>query len=99
MKSAKLYSQRGGRLIWMTHKDELAKYGFGIGARFNVELSAGKVVLRADPAGSRKITDKKGKPVLCVIGKGITAAFGHEQDGRIDILDAQCKKGEIVLTG
>lgn len=98
MKSAKLYSQRGGRLIWMTHKDELAKYGFGIGARFNVELSVGKIVLRADPAGSRKITDKKGKPVLCVIGKGITAAFGHEQDGKIDLLDAKAKKGEIVLT-
>ena len=82
----------------MTHKDELAKYGFGVGARFNVQLSEGKIVLSADPAGSRKITDKKGKPVLCVIGKGITAAFGHEQDGKIDLLDASCKKGEIVLT-
>ena len=96
--NVKLYSQRGGRLIWMTHKDDLAKYGFGVGARFDVQLSEGKIVLTANPAGSRKITDKKGKPVLCVIGKGITAAFGHEQDGKIDLLDASCKKGEIVLT-
>ena len=98
MKSAKLYSQRGGRLIWLTHKDQLAKFGFGVGARFDVELSSGKIVLRANPGGHRKITDKKGKPVLCVIGKGITAAFGHKNDGVIDHLDASCKKGEIVLT-
>ena len=96
--NVKLYSQRGGRLIWMTHKDDLAKYGFGVGARFDVELSDGKIVLHANADGRRKITDKKGKPVLCVIGKGITAAFGHEQDGKIDLLDAKCKKGEIVLT-
>ena len=98
MNNVKLYSQRGGRLIWMTHKDELAKHGFGPGARFDVELTSGKIVLRSNPDGRRKVSDKKGKPVLCVIGKGITQALGFESNGVIDMLKATAKDGVITLT-
>jgi len=98
MNDIKLYSQRGGRLIWMTHKDNLEKYGFGVGARFDVELSKGQIVLRANPDGKRKVSNKKEKPVVCVIGKAITEAFGFEQDGKIDMLSAKATKGEIILT-
>lgn len=94
----KLYSQRGSRLIWMTHKDDLVKYGFGPGSRFDVELSDGKMILKSNPSGQRKVSDKKGKPVLCVIGRKLTDAFGFAGNGQIDILHASAKKGEIVIT-
>ncbi len=98
MNIVKLYWQRGGRLIRMTHKDELAKHGFGPGARFDVQLAGGKIVLRSNPDGRGPVGYKKRKPVLCVIGKAITQAFGYEANGVIDMLKANAKDGVITLT-
>ena len=60
--SIKVYSQRGGRLVWLTHKDQLVEHGFEPGSRFNVEFTEDKIIITSAVDGSRKVSDKKGKP-------------------------------------
>ena len=83
---AKLYSQRGNRLFWLTKK-ELAETTKA-GDRFNAEITEGKIVVKFTPDGSRKVYGKKTKngmdPVISFGGKQVTEAFGAANDGTIN---------------
>ena len=83
---AKLYTQRGNRLFWLTKKElpETVKAG----DRFNADISEGKITVKFAADGSRKVYGKKTKdgmdPVISFGGKKITDAFGMANDGPIN---------------
>ena len=83
---AKLYTQRGNRLFWLTKKElpETVKAG----DRFNADISEGKIIVKFADDGSRKVYGKKTKdgmdPVISFGGKNITDAFGEAEDKHID---------------
>ena len=95
-KSVKVYSQRGGRVLWLTHKDGIEALGFEPGSRFNVEYGD-KMVITSQTDGDRKVADKSGKPVIAVVGKKITGHFSWEADGTIESIPATFKDGEITI--
>ena len=95
--SIKVYSQRGGRLVWLTHKDQLAEHGFKPGSRFDVEFTEDKVIITSKVDGARKVSDKKGKPVLAIIGKKITELFGWVADHTTDSVAAKFDSGKITI--
>ena len=94
--SVKVYSQRGGRVLWLTHKDGIEALGFEPGSRFNVEYGD-KMVITSQTDGDRKVADKSGKPVIAVVGKKITGHFSWEADGTIESIPATFKDGEITI--
>ena len=83
---AKLYTQRGNRLFWLTKKElpETVKAG----DRFNADISEGKIIVKFAADGSRKVYGKKTKdgmdPVISFGGKKITDAFGEAEDKHLD---------------
>ena len=95
--SIKVYSQRGGRLVWLTHKDQLVEHGFEPGSRFNVEFTEDKIIITSAVDGSRKVSDKKGKPVLAILGKKITEHFGWVADHATDSVAAKFDNGKITI--
>ena len=94
--SVKVYSQRGGRVLWLTHKDGIEALGFEPGSRFNVEYGD-KMVITSQTDGDRKVADKSGKPVIAVVGKKITGHFSWEADGTIASIPATFKDGVITI--
>ena len=94
--SVKVYSQRGGRVLWLTHKDGIESVGFLPGSRFDVEYGD-KMVITSKADGDRKVADKSGKPVIAVVGKKITGHFSWEADGTIESIPATFKDGEITI--
>jgi len=95
--SIKVYSQRGGRLVWLTHKDQLAEHGFLPGSRFDVEFTGEKIIITSKVDGARKVSDKKGKPVLAILGKKITDHFGWVANHIIDSIPAKFESGKITI--
>mgnify|MGYP003640674302 CR=1 FL=1 len=94
--NVKVYSQRGGRVLWLTHKDGIEALGFEPGSRFNVEYGD-KLVITAVEGGDRKVANKSGKPVIAIVGKKITGHFSWEEDGKIESIPATFKDGEITI--
>ena len=94
--SVKVYSQRGGRVLWLTHKDGIESVGFLPGSRFDVEYGD-KMIITSKKDGDRKVADKSGKPVIAVVGKKITGHFSWEEDGKIESIPATFKNGEITI--
>ena len=94
--SVKVYSQRGGRVLWLTHKDGIEALGFEPGSRFNVEYGD-KMVITSQTDGDRKVADKSGKPVIAVVGKKITGHFSWEADGTIESIPATFQNGVITI--
>ena len=94
--SVKVYSQRGGRVLWLTHKDGIESVGFLPGARFNVEYGD-KMVITSQVDGDRKVADKSGKPVIAVVGKKITGHCSWEADGTIESIPATFQDGVITI--
>ena len=94
--SVKVYSQRGGRVLWLTHKDGIESVGFLPGSRFNVEYGD-KMVITSKVDGDRKVADKSGKPVIAVVGKKITGHFSWEADGKIEAIPATFQDGVITI--
>ena len=94
--SVKVYSQRGGRVLWLTHKDGIESVGFLPGSRFNVEYGD-KMVITSQTDGDRKVADKSGKPVIAVVGKKITGHFSWEADGKIEAIPATFQDGVITI--
>ena len=90
--SVKVYSQRGGRVLWLTHKDGIEALGFEPGSRFNVEYGD-KMVITSQTDGDRKVADKSGKPVIAVVGKKITGHFSWEADGTNESIPATFQDG------
>ena len=95
-KSVKVYSQRGGRVLWLTHKDGIESVGFLPGSRFNVEYGD-KMVITSKTDGDRKVADKSGKSVIAVVGKKITGHFSWEEDGKIESIPATFQDGVITI--
>ena len=93
----KVYSQRGGRLVWLTHKDQLTEHGFLPGSRFNVEFTEDKIIITSKVDGARKVSDKKGKPVLAILGKKITDHFGWVANHVTDSVAAKFESGKITI--
>ena len=93
--SVKVYSQRGGRVLWLTHKDGIESVGFLPGSRFNVEYGD-KMVITSQVDGDRKVADKSGKPVIAVVGKKITGHFSWEADGKIEAIPETYQ--DVVIT-
>ena len=94
--SVKVYSQRGGRGLWLTHKDGIESVGFLPGSRFDVEYGD-KMVITSKVDGDRKVADKSGKPVIAVVGKKITGHFSWEADGTIESIPATFQNGVITI--
>ena len=94
--NVKVYSQRGGRVLWLTHKDGIESVGFEPGSRFNVEYGD-KLVITADVGGARKVSNKSGKPVIAIVGKKITGHFTWEEDGKIEEVPATFEDGVITI--
>jgi len=94
--SVKVYSQRGGRVLWLTHKDGIESVGFLPGSRFDVEYGD-KMVITSKVDGDRKVADKSGKPVIAVVGKKITGHFSWEADGKIEAIPATFQDGVITI--
>ena len=60
-KSVKVYSQRGGRVLWLTHKDGIEALGFEPGSRFNVEYGD-KMVITSQVDGDRRLLTSQANP-------------------------------------
>ena len=99
MQNAKLYTQRGHRLFWLTKKD--LRESTKPGDRYNVTITDGKVEVVFADDGSRKVYGKKTKdgmdPVIALQGKKITDAFGAAEDKTIDIIPMKLNgKGFVI---
>ena len=100
-KTAKLYTQRGHRLFWLTKKE--LRENTSAGDRYNVTVTDGKVEVIFADDGSRKVYGKKTKdgmdPVIALQGKKITDAFGAAEDKTIDTIPMKLNGKGFVLGG
>ena len=96
---AKLYTQRGHRLFWLTKKD--LRENTQPGDRYNVDIKEGKIEVTFAEDGSRKVYGKKTKdgmdPVIALQGKKITDAFGAAEDGTISTIPMKLNGKGCVL--
>ena len=71
MKYYKVGFHRNSSRIWLDNESDLNSAGFNCTKHYKVEYQSGKIVLTIDNDGNRKVSGKKGKPVIDLCSKKI----------------------------